>query len=75
MVLRPLTFKETVNMVRFKVAMLIFIFCLSYLYIIYFFFLLPCSALFSAPSLEDRGQGRLVCCSPWGLKELDMTEH
>ena len=20
------------------------------------------------------GQGRLVCCSPWGCKELDMTE-
>ena len=20
------------------------------------------------------GQGSLVCCSPWGLKELDMTE-
>ena len=21
------------------------------------------------------GQGRLVCCSPWGCKELDMTER
>ena len=21
------------------------------------------------------GQGRLVCCSPWGHKELDMTEQ
>ena len=20
------------------------------------------------------GQGRLACCSPWGRKELDMTE-
>ena len=20
-------------------------------------------------------QGGLVCCSPWGHKELDMTEH
>ena len=20
-------------------------------------------------------QGNLVCCSPWGLKELDMTEQ
>ena len=20
------------------------------------------------------GQGGLVCCSPWGCKELDMTE-
>ena len=20
------------------------------------------------------GQGNLVCCSPWGRKELDMTE-
>jgi len=22
----------------------------------------------------DDGQGSLVCCSPWGHKELDMTE-
>ena len=21
------------------------------------------------------GQGVLVCCSPWGCKELDMTEQ
>ena len=21
----------------------------------------------------DGGQGRLVCCSPWGCKESDMT--
>ena len=21
------------------------------------------------------GQGNLVCCSPWGLKELDTTEQ
>ena len=21
------------------------------------------------------GQGGLVCCSPWGLKEWDMTEQ
>ena len=21
------------------------------------------------------GQGNLACCSPWGRKELDMTEH
>ena len=21
------------------------------------------------------GQGRLACCSPWGRKELDMTER
>ena len=21
------------------------------------------------------GQGSLVCCSPWGRKELDMTER
>ena len=26
-----------------------------------------------APGVSD-GQGGLVCCSPWGLKELDMTE-
>ena len=25
-----------------------------------------------APGFGD-GQGRLVCCSPWGCKELDMT--
>ena len=22
----------------------------------------------------DDGQGSLVCCSPWGCKESDMTE-
>ena len=21
------------------------------------------------------GQGSLVCCTPWGLEELDMTER
>ena len=28
----------------------------------------------SAPGVGD-GQGSLVCCSPWGCKELDMTEQ
>ena len=23
---------------------------------------------------DSEGQGRLVCCSSWGHKELDMTE-
>ena len=27
-----------------------------------------------APGAGD-GQGGLACCSPWGLKELDMTER
>ena len=28
------------------------------------------------PALGDGdGQGSLVCCSPWGCKELDMTEE
>ena len=26
-----------------------------------------------APGVGD-GQGGLACCSPWGHKELDMTE-
>ena len=26
-----------------------------------------------APGVGD-GQGRLACCSPWGCKELDMTQ-
>ena len=26
-----------------------------------------------APEVGDR-QGNLVCCSPWGCKESDMTE-
>ena len=26
-----------------------------------------------APGVGD-GQGRLVCCSPWSCKGLDMTE-
>ena len=24
--------------------------------------------------VDGDGQGGLVCCSPWGLKESDMTE-
>ena len=24
---------------------------------------------------EGEGQGSLVCCSPWGRKESDMTER
>ena len=27
-----------------------------------------------APGIGD-GQGRLACCSPWGCKEMDMTEQ
>ena len=27
-----------------------------------------------APGVGDR-QGSLACCSPWGHKELDMTER
>ena len=27
----------------------------------------------STPRVGDR-QGSLACCSPWGLKDLDMTE-
>jgi len=27
-----------------------------------------------APGVSD-GQRGLVCCSPWGLKELDTTER
>ena len=23
---------------------------------------------------DDEGEGSLTCCSPWGLKELDMTK-
>ena len=26
------------------------------------------------PGVGD-GQGSLACCSPWGCKELDMTER
>ena len=29
----------------------------------------------SLSKLQDDGQGSLVCCSPWGHKELDMTER
>ena len=24
---------------------------------------------------DSKGQGSLVCCIPWGCKELDMTER
>ena len=27
-----------------------------------------------APGFDD-GQGSLMCCSPWGHKESDMTEQ
>ena len=27
-----------------------------------------------APGIGE-GQGSLACCSPWGRKELDMTEQ
>ena len=30
----------------------------------------------SEPNLRDsEGQGSLVCCSPWGCMESDMTEQ
>ena len=29
---------------------------------------------FEQASGVDDGQGSLACCSPWGSKELDMTE-
>ena len=29
---------------------------------------------FEQTSGDSEGQGRLVCCSPWGCKQLDMTE-
>ena len=29
---------------------------------------------FEQASRVDDGQRSLVCCSPWGLKESDMTE-
>ena len=30
---------------------------------------------FERASGDGVGQGSLVCCSPWGHKELDMTER
>ena len=30
---------------------------------------------FEQPPGVGDGQGSLVCCSPWGCKELDMTEQ
>jgi len=30
---------------------------------------------FEQASGTGDGQGGLVCCSPWGCKELDMTER
>ena len=29
---------------------------------------------FEHPLRADDKQGSLVCCTPWGLKELNMTE-
>ena len=30
---------------------------------------------FEQPPGDSEGQGNLVCYSPWGCKELDMTER
>ena len=30
---------------------------------------------FEQTPADGEGQGSLVCCSPWGQKELDMTEQ
>ena len=30
---------------------------------------------FEKALVVGEGQGRLVCCSPWGHKELDTTER
>ena len=30
---------------------------------------------FGQTSRDSEGQGSLACCSPWGHKELDTTEH
>ena len=29
---------------------------------------------FEQTSEDSEGQGSLACCSPWGVKELDLTE-
>ena len=34
----------------------------------------PSGREFEQTSRDGKGQGSLVCCSPWGRKELDMTE-
>ena len=31
--------------------------------------------MFEQASGVGDGQGSLACCSPWGCKELDMTER
>ena len=30
---------------------------------------------FEQAAVDGEGQGSLVCCSPWGLKESDTTEQ
>ena len=32
------------------------------------------SSILKTPGVSE-GQGRLVCCSPWGCKESDRTER
>ena len=29
----------------------------------------------SLSKLQELGEGSLMCCSPWGCKESDMTER
>ena len=31
--------------------------------------------MFEQAPRDSEGQGSLACCSPWGLKESDMTEQ
>ena len=35
----------------------------------------PYCILFTCTLEDSKGQGSLACCSPWGRKESDMTEH
>ena len=42
--------------------------------------LLPSTLAFNGHDFEQtpgdsEGQGNLICCSPWGFKELDTTEQ
>ena len=56
--------KNTFNLLSKKSRFTIFV---------YFMRLLDMDMSLSKPGVGD-GQGGLVCCSPWGCKELDMTE-
>ena len=54
---------------------LCFVLRLFFPYEVFFFFFNQSIVEFEQALGDGEGQGGLVCCSPWGRKELDTTER